>query len=147
MNDVAQLTIRAAAAADAERIASLFTDEGYPAGPSDIVDRLSASRAGRAASSWRSRPTRSSDSSHSHARTPVRARRWFIRVVAVVVDPGERERGHRKALIAEVERVARDEGAEFARGDGRPPSPGCASAVRVASGYDATVTAYLRKRV
>ena len=31
------LTIRPAEASDAEAIATLFTDEGYPAGPSDIV--------------------------------------------------------------------------------------------------------------
>ena len=36
----ATLTIRPAAATDAEAIAALFTDEGYPAGPSDIVERL-----------------------------------------------------------------------------------------------------------
>ena len=34
------LTIRPAEAADAEAIAALFTDEGYPAGPSDIVERM-----------------------------------------------------------------------------------------------------------
>ena len=33
MNDVAQLTIRPAAEDDAERLAALLTDEGYPAGP------------------------------------------------------------------------------------------------------------------
>jgi hypothetical protein len=32
--------IRPATADDAERIAALFTDEGYPAGPSDILERL-----------------------------------------------------------------------------------------------------------
>ena len=36
----ATLTIRPAVATDAEAIAALFTDEGYPAGPSDIVERL-----------------------------------------------------------------------------------------------------------
>lgn len=34
------VTLRGAGNADAERIASLFTDEGYPAGSSDIVERL-----------------------------------------------------------------------------------------------------------
>jgi hypothetical protein len=33
-------TIRRATTSDAEAIAALFTDEGYPAGPSDIVERL-----------------------------------------------------------------------------------------------------------
>ncbi|HEY3523981.1 MAG TPA: hypothetical protein VGK63_09765, partial [Candidatus Limnocylindrales bacterium] len=34
------VAIRAARAADAEAIAALFTGEGYPAGASDIVERL-----------------------------------------------------------------------------------------------------------
>ena len=34
------ITLRTATDADADRIAALFTDEGYPAGPSDIVERL-----------------------------------------------------------------------------------------------------------
>jgi hypothetical protein len=34
-------TVRPATDADAEAIATLFTDEGYPAGPSDIRERLS----------------------------------------------------------------------------------------------------------
>ena len=36
----ATVTLRPAAASDADAIATLFTDEGYPAGPSDIVERL-----------------------------------------------------------------------------------------------------------
>ena len=35
-----QLRVRPATPADAETIASLFTEEGYPAGPSDVVERL-----------------------------------------------------------------------------------------------------------
>ena len=34
------VTIRPAETSDAEAIAALFTDEGYPAGPSDIVERM-----------------------------------------------------------------------------------------------------------
>ena len=40
MTDAPPITLRPATTADAERIAALFTDEGYPAGPSDIVERL-----------------------------------------------------------------------------------------------------------
>jgi len=40
MTDAPPITLRNATTDDAERIASLFTDEGYPAGPSDIVARL-----------------------------------------------------------------------------------------------------------
>ena len=38
--DRSAVTLRPATPADAEAIAALFTDEGYPAGPSDIVERL-----------------------------------------------------------------------------------------------------------
>ena len=38
MTDTAAITLRPATADDAEAIAALFTDEGYPAGPSDIAD-------------------------------------------------------------------------------------------------------------
>jgi len=40
MTDQATIQLRHAGAGDAEAIATLFTDEGYPAGPSDIVARL-----------------------------------------------------------------------------------------------------------
>ena len=40
MTDAPPITLRTATADDADRIAALFTDEGYPAGPSDIVTRL-----------------------------------------------------------------------------------------------------------
>jgi len=40
MTDAPPITLRPATTTDAERIAALFTDEGYPAGPSDIVERL-----------------------------------------------------------------------------------------------------------
>ena len=40
MTDLATIALRPAGPADAESIAALFTDEGYPAGPSDIVARL-----------------------------------------------------------------------------------------------------------
>ena len=34
------IALRPATDADADRIASLFTDEGYPAGSTDIIERL-----------------------------------------------------------------------------------------------------------
>ena len=40
MIDQTAVSFRPATASDAERIATLFTDEGYPAGPTDIVERL-----------------------------------------------------------------------------------------------------------
>src|SRR3970282_1572969 len=40
MIDTPGIVLRPAVDADAERIAAIFTDEGYPAGPSAIVARL-----------------------------------------------------------------------------------------------------------
>jgi len=40
MTDPAAANLRSAQASDAEAIANLFTDEGYPAGSSDILVRL-----------------------------------------------------------------------------------------------------------
>ena len=40
MTEMATMTLRPAQTTDAEPIAALFTEEGYPAGPSDIVARL-----------------------------------------------------------------------------------------------------------
>ncbi len=40
MTDSAAMTLRPATTDDADAIAALFTDEGYPAGPSDIAARL-----------------------------------------------------------------------------------------------------------
>ena len=69
----------------------------------------------------------------------------FIRIIALVVDPGERERGVAHRLLADVERVARDEGVSFLEvtsGHHRPEARQLFESV----GYDAGVTAYLRKR-
>ena len=38
---------------------------------------------------------------------------WFVRIVTVVVDPGARGRGIARALLADVERVGREEGVAF----------------------------------
>ena len=69
----------------------------------------------------------------------------FIRVVTLIVDPGARERGIAKALLADVERVGREEGVAFLEvtaGHHRPDARHLFESV----GYDATVTTYLRKR-
>ena len=145
MNDVAQLTIRPAAEDDAERLAALLTDEGYPAGPSDLAARVARF-----------------DGTDAHVLVAEQADEVlgfiafalvprfetddrFIRIVTVVVDPGARERGIAKALLADVERVGREVGAAFLEvtaGHHRPDARHLFESV----GYDATVTTYLRKR-
>jgi GNAT superfamily N-acetyltransferase len=140
------INLRLATPDDAERIAALFTDEGYPAGPSDIVDRLTRF-----------------DSEHSrvivadnggevlgfvaiHALPRFEHTDRIIRVMALVVDAGERGRGIGRLLMEEAERIGRDLGAAFAEitaGHHRPD----AQRLYEELGYDATVAAYLRKRL
>ena len=140
------IVYRAASADDVETIASLFTDEGYPAGPSDIVDRL----------------TRFEDESSRvivaesggdvlgfiavHAMPRFEHGDRIVRILALVVDAGVRERGVGHALMAEAERFGRDLGAAFIEvtaGHHRPEARRLYEAV----GYDGSVSAYLRKRL
>ncbi len=146
MTDRQPILVRPATTEDADRIAALFTDEGYPAGPSDIVERL-----GRF------------DSDHSrvfvadldgevlgfvavHALARFEHSDWIVRIVALVVDAGVRERGIGRLLMEEAERLGRDVGAAFAEvtaGHHRPD----ARRLYEELGYDGTVAAYLRKRL
>ena len=146
MTDRHPIAVRRATAADAERIAALFTDEGYPAGPSDIVERL-----GRF------------DSEHSqvlvadhdgevlgfvavHALPRFEHSDRIVRIMALVVDAGVRERGIGHLLMEEAEGVGRAVGAAFAEvtaGHHRPD----ARRLYEELGYDGTVAAYLRKRL
>jgi GNAT superfamily N-acetyltransferase len=146
MTDRPPINLRRATRDDAERIAALFTDEGYPAGPSDIVDRLARF-----------------DSEHSrvivadndgevlgfvaiHALPRFEHSDRIIRVMALVVDAGERGRGIGRLLMEEAERIGRELEAAFAEitaGHHRPD----AQRLYEELGYDATVAAYLRKRL
>jgi GNAT superfamily N-acetyltransferase len=146
MTDAQPVRLRPATDADAERIAGLFTDEGYPSGPSDIVERL-----GRF------------DSDHSrvivadhggevlgfvavHALPRFGHSDRIVRIMALVVDPGVRERGIGRLLMAEAERIGQEVGAAFAEvtaGHHRPD----ARRLYEELGYDGSVAAYLRKRL
>ena len=128
MTDAPPITLRPATTADAERIAALFTDEGYPAGPSDILERLE--RFG---------------SLHSRVIVAEHDDR-IVRVVALVVDAGVRERGVGHLLMAEAENIGRELGAVFTEvtaGHHRPD----AQRLYESLGYDASVTTYLRKKL
>jgi GNAT superfamily N-acetyltransferase len=146
MNDVAAISIRDAAASDAERLATLLTDEGYPAGQSDLAARIDRF---------------SKTGSHVlvaeaagvvigfiafHVIPRFETDERFIRVIALVVDPGERERGVARLLLADVERIAIEEGVSFLEvtaGRHRPE----ARQLFESLGYEATVTSYLRRRL
>jgi GNAT superfamily N-acetyltransferase len=146
MTDRPSITLRPATPGDAERIAALFTDEGYPSGPSDIVERLARF-----------------DSEHSrvivadnggqvlgfvaiHALPRFEHTDRIIRIMALVVDAGERGRGIGRLLMEEAERLGRDLDAAFAEvtaGHHRPD----ARHLYEELGYDGSVAAYLRKRL
>jgi GNAT superfamily N-acetyltransferase len=146
MTEPATITLRPAAAADAEAIAALFTDEGYPAGPSDIVARLQ-----RFASLHSQVIVAEHDGAllgfmAIHAMPRFEHDDRIIRILALVVDAGARERGVGRTLMAEAERVGRELGAAFCEvtaGHHRPE----ARHLYESLGYDASVTAYLRKKL
>jgi GNAT superfamily N-acetyltransferase len=140
------LTLRPAAATDAEAIAALFTDEGYPAGPSDIVERLSR---------FSSEHSQVVVAEHEgvvlgfialHALPRFEHDDRILRVLALVVDAGARERGVGHRLMAEAERIAAELGAAFVEvtsGHHRPD----ARRLYESMGYDASIAAYLRKKL
>ncbi len=146
MTEPPTISYRRASGDDAERIASLFTDEGYPAGPSDIVERL----------------TRFADEDSQvivaesggdvlgfvavHALPRFEHGDRIVRILALVVDPGVRERGVGHGLMGEAERFGQELGAAFIEvtaGHHRPEAHRLYEAV----GYDGSVSAYLRKRL
>lgn len=139
-------TIRPASDADAEAIATLFTDEGYPAGPSDIRERLSRF-----------------DSTFSTVRVAelggdvvgfvaIHVMPRFehgdriARILALIVDAGVRERGIGHLLMASAEEVAHETGCAFIEitaGRHRPEAQRLYEAV----GYETGIANYLRKRL
>lgn len=146
MTDQATINLRLAQASDAESIAALFTDEGYPAGPSDIVARLER---------FATDDAQVVVAEHDGVLLGFIAvcvlprfehGDWFVRIVALVVDAGARERGVGRTLMAEAERIGHERGAAFIEltaGHHRPE----ARHLYESLGYDATVTAYLRKKL
>jgi len=140
------VALRPAGAGDAERIAALLTDEGYPAGATDIAARMAAL---------------SGPGSHVvvadidgevlgflalHSFPRFEQSDGIARILALVVDPGVRERGIGRMLMAEAERLAALDGAAFVEvtsGHHRPE----ARQLYESLGYDASVTVYLRKRL
>jgi GNAT superfamily N-acetyltransferase len=146
MTDRQLVSLRSATPEDAERIAAMFTDEGYPSGPSDIVERLAR---------FDSEHSRVIVAEHDgevlgfvavHALPRFEHSDRIIRIMALVVDAGERGRGIGRLLMEEAERLGRDLDAAFAEvtaGHHRPD----AKRLYEELGYDGTVAAYLRKRL
>lgn len=146
MTDAPQILLRHAQAADAEAIAALFTDEGYPAGPSDIVARLEH---------FNTRQSRVIVAEHDevilgfiavHAMARFEHDDWILRILALVVDAGARERGVGRTLMSEAERIGLELGAAFVELTASHHRPE-AQHLYESLGYDSTVTAYLRKKL
>jgi predicted N-acetyltransferase YhbS len=140
------VTLRPAEPSDAEAIAALFTDEGYPSGPSDIVERLRrfASEHSRVVIAEHEGAVLGFIALHALPRFEHDDR--ILRILALVVDAGARERGVGHRLMAEAERVAGELGAAFIEvtaGHHRPD----ARRLYESLGYDATIAAYLRKKL
>lgn len=140
------LSIRPAEPADAEAIAALFTDEGFPAGPSDIVTRLTRFSSAHSQVLVAEHDGAMLGFIAFHAMPRFEHDDRIVRVLALVVDPGARERGVGRALLSEAEQAGAGLGAAFIEvtaGHHRPE----ARRLYEACGYDASVAAYLRKKL
>lgn len=146
MIDTPGTLLRPAVDADAEGIAAIFTDEGYPAGPSAIVARLARFNGPDSRVVVADREGEVIGFIAFHALPRFEHDDDVVRILALVVDAGARERGVGHHLMAEAERFARERGAAFVEvtaGRHRPE----ARHLYESLGYDASVTAYLRKRL
>ena len=123
-------TFRDAEPADADWIAGLLSDEGYPAGASDIVRRLERFAEMGSLVRVAERDGERLGFIAVHLVPRFEHDDQLARVIAMVVDPAVRSRGVGRALLAEVDRVAAEARLRVRRGDGRPPSRRRAPALR-----------------
>ena len=139
------IALRPATLADAERIAALFTEEGYPAGASAVEARLARFEGPDSSVIVADHDGEILGFIALHVVPRFEHDDSFVRVVALVVDSAVRERGVGRVLMAEAERIGRDRAAAFVEvtaGHHRP----AARHLYESLGYDANLTAYLRKR-
>jgi GNAT superfamily N-acetyltransferase len=146
MTEQQQITLLPASVTDAERIAALFTEEGYPAAASTIgarIERFTASNG---------QVLVAEDAGEILGFVAVHVMPRFEhddtigRVLALVVDAGARGRGVGHDLMAAADEIARQAGAAFIEVTAAHHRPE-ARHLYESLGYDATVTAYLRKRL
>ena len=142
----ATVAIRPATTDDADRIAALFTDEGYPAAGSTIAARIERFAAGNG------HVLVADDAGELLGFVAIHVMPRFEhddtigRVLALVVDAGARGRGVGHDLMTAADTIARDAGAAFIEVTAALHRPE-ARHLYESLGYDATVTAYLRKRL
>lgn len=146
MIESSTVTLRPAVPDDAERIAALFTDEGYPCGPSDVRERLArfASPHSQVVVAEVGGEVLGFVAIHALPRFEHSDR--VVRVMALVVDAGVRERGVGHLLMAEAERIGRELDSAFIEVTGGHHRPE-ARHLYESLGYDPNVAAYFRKRL
>lgn len=145
MTDSPGTTFRPSTPADAKRIAALFTDEGYPVAPSVVAARLARFDGDGSRVIVADTEGTVIGFIAYHVIPRFEHDDEAIRILALVVDAGARARGVGRRLIGEVERVATERKAAFVEvtaGHHRPD----ARRLYESLGYDAALTAYLRKR-
>ena len=146
MNEPGSLALRPATVADADRIAALLTEEGYPTGSTDIVGRLERFSGDPSAVVVADLDGEVIGFIAVHILPRFEHDDHVVRILAMVVDPGARDRGIGNRLMAEAERIASEVGAAFIEvtaGHHRPE----ARALFESRGYDSTLTTYLRRRL
>ncbi len=140
------LILRPATPADADRLAALLTEEGYPAGASDILVRLERFATERSQVLVADLEGEVLGFVAVHLLPRFEHDDHIARVIALAVDPAARERGVGHRLMEAAEVVAREADAAFIEvtaGHHRPE----ARRLYESLGYDASVTAYLRKHL
>jgi GNAT superfamily N-acetyltransferase len=140
------VALRPATIADAERIAALFTEEGYPVGASAVESRLARFAGPDSTVIVADHDGEILGFIALHVLPRFEQDDMFVRIVALVVDSAVRERGIGRVLMAEAERIGRDQAAAFVEvtaGHHRPTARHLFESL----GYDASLTAYLRKRL
>ncbi len=138
--------LRDAVDGDATAVAALLTAEGYPAGPSDIVERLAAYRDGVSAVFVATAADEVVGFIAVHVMPRFEHGDRIARVLALVVDEDARERGFGRELMDAAERHAREQGCAFIEVTAGRHRPG-ALQLYESEGYEAGVVAYLRKRI
>jgi len=140
------VALRPATPADAARIAELFTEEGYPAGASAVESRLARFDGPDSQVIVADHDGEILGFIALHVIARFEHDDAFVRIVALVVDPGVRDRGIGRVLMAEAERIGRERSAAFVEvtaGHHRP----AARHLYDSLAYDPSLTAYLRKRL
>jgi ribosomal protein S18 acetylase RimI-like enzyme len=140
------VALRPATVADAPRIAALFTDEGYPAGASAIEARLGRFNTADSTVIVADHDGEILGFIALHVVARFEHDDSFVRIVALVVDSAVRDRGIGRVLMAEAERIGRAREAAFVEITAGHHRPG-ARHLYDSLGYEANLTAYLRKRL